>query len=158
MRLYKLITFLLASNFILSTTFGQANPYISVISSNAGLVSLGGTLNLQIDIGNTGSASIAAFKLRPVITIPPIVNFLPDAQQLTGLPAGWSIVSSTTTQIRICNGTDVIAGSTSRTIILKVQGMFIGGPSTFQGLLNYGGASCGVVGPAPSGNNIVDDI
>ena len=158
MRLYKLITFLLASNFILSTTFGQANPYISVISSNAGLVSLGGTLNLQIDIGNTGSASIAAFKLRPVITIPPIVNFLPDAQQLTGLPAGWSIVSSTTTQIRICNGTDIIAGSTSRTIILKVQGMFIGGPSTFQGLLNYGGASCGVVGPAPSGNNIVDDI
>ncbi len=157
MKLFKLIILLLASNYLVSATFGQANPYIQVLPANSGLVSLNATLNLQITIGNTGTASIPAFKLRPVITIPAIVNFLPDADQTPGLPAGWSIVSSTLTQIRICNGTDVIAGSSSRIITLKVKGVAIGGPSTFSGQMNFGGASCAVAGSAPSGNVTADD-
>lgn len=157
MKHFKLIIFFLAFNLTNATSFAQANPYVAVLPDNSGLVGLGATLNLQITIGNTSSASIAAFKLRPVFTLPAIANFLPDAQQ-TGLPVGWSIVSNIGSQIRICNGTDVIAGSTSRTIILKIQGTSIGGPFTFSGQINFGGANCGVSGPAPSGNNSADDF
>ncbi len=158
MKLFKIIILLSACSFIFSSSLGQANPSISVLPANGGLVSLGGTLDLQITIGNTGTASIAAFKLRPVITLPAIVNFLPDAQQIIGLPVGWSIVTSTPSQLRICNGTDVIPGSSSRTITLKVQGVSIGGPLTFSGQMNFGGASCAVAGAAPSGNNTADDF
>jgi len=141
----------------------QANPTISVIGlgtlnpTNSGEVALGAILDLRVDIGNTGSANIVASKLRPVITVPPLVTFLPDAQQ-TGLPAGWVIVSNTGSQLRICNGSDIVPGSAIRTIILKVQGATLGGPQTFLGQLNFGGATCAVNGPAPSGNNIADDV
>ncbi len=155
MKLFKIFILLLASNFIILQTNAQANPYISVLPANSGLVPLGGTLDLQITIGNSGVANIVAFKLRPVITVPGIVAILPDAQQI--LPPGWTIVSNTPSQIRICNGTDVIAGNTSRSFVIKVQAVAIGGPSTFSGQMNYGGSSCAVVGSAPSGNSIADD-
>ncbi len=158
MKFFKLLILFLASNYFVSSALGQANPSISVLPANSGLVNLGATLDLQITVGNTGTASIAAAKLRPVISVPAIVNILPDAQQ-TGLPAGWIIVvgSNTGSQIRVCNNTDVIAGATSRTIIIKVQGVTIGGPSTFSGQLNFGGATCSVAGAAPAGNNTADD-
>ncbi len=159
---YKSIFIFLIFAFATTKVLAQANPTISVIGlgttnpNNAGEVPLGSTLDLQVVVGNTGTANIVAFKLRPVVTLPAIVTFLPDAQQ-TGLPAGWSIVSNNGAQLRICNGTDVIAGNDSRTIILKVQGVSIGGPSTFSGQLNFGGASCALTGPAPSGNVTADD-
>ncbi len=148
---------------IATNVFGQANPTIGVIGLsanplNAGEVAVGATLDLQITIGNTGTANIVASKLRPVITIPAIATLLPDAQQ-TGLPTGWVIVagSNTGSQIRICNGSDVIPGSANRIIILKVQGVTIGGPSTFAGNLFFGGANCNVAGAAPGGNVTADD-
>ncbi len=158
MKLFKSIILLIACNYIVFTTFAQANPFINVLPANSGLVSLGATLDLQITVGNTGIANIAASKLRPVISVPSIVNFLPDAEQ-TGLPTGWIIVPSSNTgsQIRICNGSDVIPGSTSRTIILKVRGLTIGGPLTFSGQMNFGGANCTVAGAPPSGNVTADD-
>ena len=163
MKIIKLLMLFCVGAFLVaSNAMGQANPTISVIGLgttnpiNAGEVAVGATLDLLVVVGNTGISSVVAYKLRPVITVPAIVTFLPDAQQ-TGLPAGWSIVSNTGAQIRICNGLDAIAGSSSRTIILKVQGVSIGGPSTFAGQLNFGGASCAATGSAPSGNVTADD-
>jgi SprB repeat len=157
MKIIKiLMLFCIGAFFIASNAIGQANPTIAVLPANSGVVSVGAPLDLQITIGNTGTANIVAFKLRPIITVPAIVTFLPDAQQ-TGLPAGWSIVSNTGSQLRICNGSDVIPGSGNRTIILKVQGVTIGGPTTFSGQLNFGGASCAAGGAAPTGNVTADD-
>ncbi len=157
MKIIKiLMLFCIGAFFIASNAIGQANPTIAVLPANSGVVAVGAPLDLQITIGNTGTANIVAFKLRPIITVPAIVTFLPDAQQ-TGLPAGWSIVSNTGAQLRICNGSDVIPGSGNRTIILKVQGVTIGGPTTFSGQLNFGGASCAASGAAPSGNVTADD-
>jgi hypothetical protein len=164
MKIIKLLMlFCIGAFFIASNAMGQANPTIGVIGLgtnplNAGEVAVGATLDIQVSIGNTGTASIVASKLRPVITVPAIVTLLADAQQ-TGLPAGWIIVpgSNTGSQIRICNGSDVIPGSANRTIILKVQGVSIGGPSTFSGQLNFGGATCSVGGAAPAGNVTADD-
>jgi len=159
MKIIKIFLFFFHATFFIKTNgFSQANPSIAVLPLNAGLISLGGTLELQITVGNTGVANIPAFKLRPAITVPSIVTILPDVQQ-TGLPAGWSIVSNTGSQIRICNGADVIGGSSSRTIFIKVQGVAIGGPSTFLGQINFAnGVNCAVAGPAVSGNNSADDL
>ena len=159
MKIIKIfLFFFLAFFFIKTNGFSQANPSIAVMPLNAGLVSLGGTLELQITIGNTGISNIPVFKLRPVITVPAIVTILPNIQQ-TGLPAGWSIVTNIGSQIRICNGTDVIGGSSSRTIFIKVQAVAIGGPSTFLGQINFSnGVNCAVAGPAVSGNNSADDL
>ncbi len=153
-----LILFCVATFFIKTQGSGQANPSIAVLPLNAGLVSLGSTLELQITVGNTGFTDIPAFKLRPVITVPSIVTILPDIQQ-TGLPAGWSIVTNTGSQIRICNGTDIIGGSSSRTIFIKVQGVAIGGPFTFAGQINFAnGVNCAIAGTSVSGNNTADDF
>ncbi len=159
MKIIKFLVLLCMVTFLIKTSgFSQANPSMAVVPLNAGLVSLGGTLDLEITVGNTGISNIPVFKLRPIITVPFIVNILPDIQQ-TGLPPGWSIVSNTGSQIRICNGTDVMGGSSSRTILIKVQGVAIGGPSTFAGQINFAnGVNCSIPGPAVAGNNPADDF
>ncbi len=159
MKINKFWIFFCIPIFCMKTVvWSQANPAIAVLPLNSGLVSLGSTLDLQISISNSGVSNIQAFKLRPVITVPSIVTILPDIQQ-TGLPAGWSIVTNSGSQIRICNGTDLIGGSSSRTILIKVQGVAIGGPSTFQGQINFAnGVNCATPGSAVAGNNIADDV
>ncbi len=163
MKKIKLLILFLVFAIATANVFGQVNPTISVIGQgttnpmNVGEVPLGGTLDLLIVVGNTGAANVTANRLRPVITVPALVTILPDAQQ-TGLPAGWSILSNAGGIIRLCSGADVIAPSASRSIIIKVQGANIGGPTTFSGQLNFGGtSSCAASGAAPSGNNTADD-
>lgn len=138
---------------IAGKSFGQANPFINVLPSNSGVVPVGGTLDIEVTIGNTGPAStIPQAKLRPIIQVPPSVTFLPNAQQ-TGLPAGWTILSNTGSQLRVCNSTDPIPVSTSRTIILKVQGVTVTGPQTFSGNINFGnGTTCG------AGTSVAGDL
>ncbi len=159
MKIFKTLLYIFILTFFFKTNgFSQANPGITVMPSNSGLVSLGNTIDLEVTVGNSGTSSIPAFKLRPIITVPPIVTILPNIQQ-TGLPAGWSIVSNTGSQIRICNGTDMIAGFTTRIISIKVQGVTIGGPSTLSGQINFAnGVNCAIVGTPVSGNNTADDF
>jgi large repetitive protein len=160
MKLIKLLMlFCIGAFFIASTAQGQINPTIAVLPANSGVVTVGATLDLQITVGNTGTANVVASKLRPVITVPSSVTLLADVSQ-TGLPSGWIIVagSNTGSQIRICNNTDVIAGGTSRNIIIKVQGVTVSPAQTFSGQLTFGGATCSVTGAQPSGNIGADDL
>lgn len=138
-------------------TFGQANPFINVLPSNSGIVATGGTIDIVVTIGNTGPIStILQAKLRPIIQVPPSVTFLPNAQQV-GLPAGWTILSNTGSQLRVCNSTDSIPINTTRTITLKVQGVTIAPPQTFSGNINFGnGTTCGA-GPSVNGDVIADN-
>jgi len=135
----------------------QANPYISVLPSNSGIVTVGGTNDFLITVGNTLAGNIPVSKLRPVITVPASVTFLPDGQQ-TGLPAGWTILSNTGSQLRLCNSGDVIPGLTARDIILKVQGVSLSAPQTFSGQINFGNGTTCAAGPSVSGNNTADDF
>ncbi len=158
MKVFKLIMlFCIGAIFIASDVLGQANPYIEVLPSNSGVVSVGATNDFLVVVGNTLSGSIAVSKLRPIVTIPASVNFLPDAQQ-TGLPAGWTILSNTGSQLRLCNSGDVIPGSAARTIILKVQGVTITGPQTFTGQINFGNGTTCAPGISVSGNILADDF
>jgi hypothetical protein len=164
MKFFKLIIFTLATTLIALNVFGQANPFINVLPSNSGVVIVGGTIDIVVTIGNTGPVStVAQAKLRPIIQVPTSVTFLPTAQQ-TGLPAGWSILTNTGSQLRLCNSTDPIPVNTSRTIILKVQaGNVVTAAQTFSGNINFGnGTTCGagtsVAGDQPTDNAALSTI
>ncbi len=136
---------------------GQANPFINVLPSNSGIVATGGTIDIIVTIGNTGpSSSIPKAKLRPIIQVPSSVQFLPTAQQ-TGLPSGWTILTNTGSQLRVCNSTDSIPVNTSRTITLKIQGITVSPPTTFSGNINFGNGTTCAAGPSVSGDLITDN-
>ena len=157
MKFFKQILFTLAITLITLNVFGQANPFINVLPSNSGIVIIGGTIDIVVTIGNTGPVStVAQAKLRPIIQIPTSVTFLSNALQ-TGLPAGWSILTNTGSQLRLCNSTDAIPVNTSRTIILKAQGVTIAPAQTFSGNINFGnGTTCGA-GTSVSGDQTTDN-
>jgi hypothetical protein len=158
MKNLKLIMlFSIGALFIASKSFGQANPFINVLPSNAGIVSVGATIDIEVTIGNTGPISpVPQAKIRPIIQVPPSVTFLPNAQQ-TGLPAGWTILTNTGSQIRLCNSSDAIPVSTSRTIILKVQGVTVTGSQTFSGNINFGNGTTCAAGTPVAGDLITDN-
>jgi hypothetical protein len=91
------------------------------------------------------------------VTIPPSIVFLDNAQQ-TGLPVGWTILSNTGTQLRLCNSGDAIPGTSQRDIILKVQGVNIAPPQTFAGQINFGNGTTCAAGTSVAGNNTADDF
>jgi hypothetical protein len=158
MKLIKmLMLFLVAGLFMVSNASGQANAAINVLTLNSGLVNLGGTVYVQVAVGNTGPVStINGGKLRAVITAPAISSVLANAQQ-TGLPPGWTITANTGTAITVCNSTDPIAPNVTRIILIKLQGNTIGGPSTVLGTINFPTGICtGPNGSLP-GDNSVDN-
>jgi hypothetical protein len=158
MKNLKLIMlFSIGALFIASKSFGQANPFINVLPSNSGIVSVGGTIDIEVTIGNTGPISLVPqAKLRPIIQVPPSVTFLPNAQQ-TGLPAGWTILTNTGSQLRLCNSSDAIPVSTSRTIILKAQGVTITPAQTFSGNINFGNGTTCAAGTSVFGDITTDN-
>lgn len=152
---FLLLFFILC--FAKNYTLGQANPFINVLPSNSGLVTTGGTIDIIVTIGNTGPVStIPKAKLRPIIQVPPSVTFLPNAQQ-TGLPSGWTILTNTGSQLRVCNSTDSIPVATSRIITLKVQGVTVTGPQTFSGNINFGNGTTCAAGTSVAGDLTTDN-
>lgn len=157
MKFFKQLLFTLATTFITLNVFGQANPFINVLPSNAGIVPVGATIDIIVTIGNTGPIStIPQAKLRPIIQVPTSVTFLPNAQQ-TGLPVGWTILSNTGSQLRVCNSSDPIPVNTSRIIILKVQGVTVSAPQTFSGNINFGNGTNCAAGPTVTGDLTTDN-
>lgn len=158
MKQLKLIMlFCIGTLFIASKSVGQANPFINVLPSNSGIVSVGAIIDIEVTIGNTGPIStIPQAKLRPIIQVPASVTFLPNAQQVN-LPAGWTILSNSGSQLRVCNSTDPIPVNTSRTILLKAQGVTVTPPQTFSGNINFGNGTTCAAGPSVSGDLTTDN-
>jgi hypothetical protein len=157
MNFFKLNLFTLATTLITLNVFGQANPFINVLPSNSGIVSVGATIDIIVTIGNTGPVSVVPqAKLRPIIQLPTSVTFLPDALQ-TGLPVGWTIVSNTGTQLRVCNSTDPIPVTDSRIIILKAQGVTVSPAQSLSGNINFGNGTTCAPGPSVNGDQTTDN-
>lgn len=154
----KLILISLGLYLFCQTGFGQANASINVLTQNSGLVGIGNTIYIQVDVGNTGPASnIGVNKVRAQISVPSaIVTISPNAQQ-DGLPAGWSILTNTGSAITVCNGTDIIPVGTVRTVLIKVQGVAVGGPSTVTGVLSFGPGTAVCTGPGSLSGDITAD-
>ncbi len=125
----------------------NADPTIAVAPSNSGIVAVGAIIDITVTVGNTLSGTIPAGKMRPLIQVPSSVTF-PASQP--GLPTGWTILTNTGNQIRLCNSSASLAGFASIDIILKVQGVTVSGPQTFSGT-QQGGTAC-ANGPAVAGN------
>ena len=158
MKFIKLLMlFCIGAFFLASNALGQANPNIAVAPSNAGIVSVGAVNTLTITVGNTGTVGIAVAKIRPIITVPPSVSFQANGLQ-TGLPAGWSILTNTGTQLRICNTSDVIGASETRSITLTVVGVSVAPANTFTGQINFGNGTTCASGTSVAGNNTADDF
>jgi hypothetical protein len=158
MKLLTLLIIFSAGLLGVTTSLGQANAYIQVLTLNSGNVDLAGTVDIQVTVGNTGPANnIAANNVRTQVSVPSsLVSILSNAQQ-TGIPAGWSITSNNGTTIQLCNGSDVIAPGTLRNVLIKVQGNTIGGPLTVSGGLTFrSGSNCAAPGTL-AGNNTADD-
>jgi Ricin-type beta-trefoil lectin domain-like/Secretion system C-terminal sorting domain/SprB repeat len=136
---------------------GPANASLNILTLNGGQVTVGGVVDVQVTVGNTGPSFIGSNKVRAQISIPiAIASALPNAQQ-TGLPAGWTITANTGGSITICNGTDQIPAGAQRQIFIKVAGNVAGGPSTINGsLLFSNGTSCTVPGTL-TGDNVADN-
>ena len=157
MKFFKQVVFTITATIIALNVFGQANPFINVLPNNSGIVAVGCPLDIIVTIGNTGPVSaVAQAKLRPIIQVPASVTFLPTAQQ-TGLPVGWTILSNNGSQLRVCNSTDPIPVSTSRTIILKVQGVTVTPPQTFSGNINFGNGTTCSAGTSVAGDLATDN-
>jgi len=135
----------------------QANASINVLTQNAGVVFQGGVIYIQVDVGNSGPvSSIGVNKVRAQISVPPIVQIVPNAQQ-DGLPAGWSILSNNGSAIMVCNGTDVIAVNQVRTILIKVRGVTLSTPLTVAGVLSFGPGTGQCTGPGALPGDITAD-
>ena len=141
-------------------TVGAAaqNVNINVLTQNSGQVFNGATVFIEVAIGNTdGSLSVPQYKLRPLISVPSaIVNVAATGHVL---PTGWSVLTSTAGTIRISNGTDQIPPNTSRTVLIAVQGVSVGGPSTVSGNIAFsnGVAPGSASGTATTGDNTADN-
>lgn len=159
MKTFKLLILFCTGIFCTSTIFAQANAFINVLTQNSGLVNLGGTVDIEVTVGNTGPvSSIGINKVRAQISVPSaIVSVLPNAQQ-AGLPAGWTILSNSGSVITVCNGSDIIPVGEQRTILVKVQGNALGGPSTILGQLTFGPGTGVCTGPGTlPGDNTSDN-
>ena len=118
-----------------------------------------GTTTLLVSICNNdgGSTSLAAYRIRPLISFPGAIVQVNASQP--GLPPGWTVLTNDGTNIRLSNGTDVIAAGDCRDIVLYVTPIATGGPLTVTGTMAFanGAAPGSTTGPQTPGNNPAND-
>jgi large repetitive protein len=154
MKLFRLFVLSFLIVFTALKSNGQ-NIAINVLTQNSGVVSQGSTVFLEVTVSNTGTTAAPVNKIRPTISVPTSVT-VPASGHV--LPSGWSIVTNTGSTIRICNGTDAIPASTSRTILIAIQGVTVSASQTIAGALNFSNGNCtGANGAATSGDSPSDN-
>jgi hypothetical protein len=157
MKLITPLILLFVGIILVNNVKSQTNVSINIVTASLGIVAQNSTLDLNVQITNTGANPVAVNKISAFISVPSaIALILSDAQQ-TSLPAGWVINSNDGETIDICNGSDAIAAGTSRNFVVKVQGTAVGGPSTIAGSLDFTNGTCGNSGFTLAGDNIADN-
>lgn len=142
MKLLKLFILFLATTFVYKGATAQ-DASINILAQNSGVVTVGGQIFLQVDVtNNSTTGTVIANKLRPAISVPASIASIPATGHV--LPSGWTIFSNASGVIRITNTTDPIPPSTTRTILIALQGTAVGSGSIIGNLT--------FVGPAPTGD------
>jgi hypothetical protein len=155
MKILKLFLLLFVTGFMFKNTMaqtqGSTNASLNILSANAGVVNVGSVLDVSISVTNTGSNPIQANRVRVQISIPNAIGLPLATASQTALFTNWVVTSNTAGGvITICNGTDVIPAGQTRTSIIKVSGVTIGGPLTISAGLAFGnGTSCTAFGSLP---------
>lgn len=143
---------------LLAVFFCRAqNVSINILTQNSGQVAVGSIVALEVTICNTDAAvSVPSYKLRPRISVPSIVTIPATGHTL---PSGWNITANTGTQITLTNGTDQVAAGECRTILIMMQGVSVGGPTTVNSnlLFSNGVAPGTATGTATPGDASADN-
>src|SRR5215813_12906158 len=86
MKLLKPVSLsLICALWIMNASAQPANAYLNLLTLNGGQVPVGGTVDLQVTIGNTGPSAIQSYRVRAQISVPTtIVNLLTPASNQTG--------------------------------------------------------------------------
>lgn len=158
MKLTKLILLFLSGVFFAANAAAQANASLNILTQNTGLVNVGGTVFLQVSVGNTGpSSNINPYKVKTQISVPNTIVRIPATGHQ--LPAGWTIINNNGSTINLSNGTDVITVNDVRTILIAVEGLALGGPLTIAGSISFSNGNA--PGTAPgilNGDNTADNL
>jgi hypothetical protein len=158
MRIFKHFIFALLLIHVSDNAISQ-NIMINVLTQNTGVVEKNGLIFFEVTISNTSpTKAVPIYKLRPQISFPTALVSIPEAGHV--LPKGWSLTSNDKGIVWLSNGTDIIPGNGTRTILIAMKGKELGGPSTISGNLTFsnGIAPGSVVGSATIGDNIADNI
>ena len=162
MKLFKMVI-LLVTGFLCFAGARAQNVSINILTQNAGQVSVGGAVALEVTICNTdASLSVPNYKLRPRISVPAIVTIPASGHTL---PSGWAITANTGAQITLSNGTDQVGPGECRTILIMMQGVTVGGPSTVNSNLLFSngiapgtGTGTATAGDSPSDNTSTSTV
>lgn len=145
MKLFKLFMLFLVATFAYKGAAAQ-DASINILAGNGGIVTVGGSLFLQVDVtNNDATGTIVANKLRPQISAPAGISSISLTASDHTLPAGWTITSNTGSVIRITNTSDPIPAGVTRTALIKI----LGGPGTGAGSII---ANLTFNGAAPTGD------
>jgi len=135
MQLFKSTLCALAGIFSFAIAFSQ-NVMINVLTQNAGTVSKGKTVFLEVTINNTDpNVYLGIYRIQAKISVPAEIVSIPATGHV--LPTGWTITSNNGSTITLSNGKNMIASNDARTILIALQGKKAGGPSTISGQLLF---------------------
>jgi SprB repeat len=164
MKILKLFMLLFVTAFVFKNVTAQTqlatNANINILTANAGIVSVGGVIELSVSIRNTGNNPIQPQRIRATISVPDAIGLPLASAQQTLLANNWTILANGVVPgiIVICNNTDVIPAQTTRTSIIKISGNTIGGPLTINGGLAFGnGTNCSAPTGSLTGDNSADN-
>ncbi|MFN0081891.1 MAG: beta strand repeat-containing protein [Ferruginibacter sp.] len=165
MKILKLLLLLFVTSFVFKNASAQltqlaTNANINILTANAGVVNLGGVLQLSVSIRNTGSNPIQAQRVRAIISVPDAFGIPLASGSQTLLATNWSILANGDEPgvIVICNNTDVIPANTTRTSIIRISANGLGGPTTISGDLAFGdGLDCSTDLGFLNGDNAADN-
>jgi uncharacterized repeat protein (TIGR01451 family) len=153
MKSTKLFLLFLVTGFMFKNAVAQTNASLNIVSANSGVVNQGSTLELTVTVTNTGSNPISAQRVRVQISVPSAVGLPLATGSQNALSSNWIVTSNTAGGvITICNNTDIIPASTTRTSIVKISANTIGSGQINAGLAFGNGTSCTAFGSLPGDN------
>ncbi|WP_254560944.1 T9SS type A sorting domain-containing protein [Dyadobacter diqingensis] len=146
----KIIAYLMIVTGVLVSQYSQAQD-VSINVTNAASIAQGDSTPVLVSLCNEDPNPIdaPANKLRPQLSAPNNVIFS-SVTNTDGTPlTGWTILSKTTTTVRLLNQTPLVNGECVE-FYVWVIGTVISGSTNFNGTLGF-------QGPQTSGNNIAND-
>ena len=156
MKVFTLSLIIVASSFTFTSACSQ-NVLTNILTQNSGIVKKGKTVFVEVTINNTDPTNyVGIYKIRAQISVPAAIATIASTGHV--LPTGWTIISNDGSTINLSNGKDMIAATDARTILIAVQGVKTGGPSTISCQLSFAdGNSPGTTPGTLKGDNPADN-
>lgn len=149
-----LCTFLL---FLLPAAAFSQNVMINVLTQNNGIVKKNEKVFVEVTINNTShTQTVPHYKIKTQISFPSELVEIADTGHV--LPKNWVILSNKKGNIILSNATDLLPELSSRSILIAVKGIHVGGPSSIRANLQFSnGVATGNESGTPTANDLNGD-